>query len=252
MRTWAWVRGHAPIAVGMVWLVTDRVLRLSHPLVWGGPNIGGGALVLLSYGAVLAGLSLLPAQGGPGPRGRRAQPVRHAAAVANGVLAALYVALVLLPDAPGVPGVDGRTGVSVTAAGSPVLVLAVCRGSVDTVTVAGPSRGRTPGEVLARLTAPAPVAASTAVDVREPPPGWTVALPLQPGAATQPLLTASARGRQGRLGHVAFTAEDLASLDPGTVQHTGRGPEGQPRTSRRDPVASFEDLACDEVLERER
>lgn len=174
-----WIVGNTLISGGLAWLIIDRALRTRYPLSWGRPNIGGGGLVVLALLAVVVGLGILAlsvVEGrrpdvagasrsvGPGSRGSAGSPARPPAAdrgrrlapaVLTCVLAAGYVAArVALPGDAGNAGVNGSVGVSVDAKGSPVLVLQVCRGSVETVTVVGPHRGDEPNEVFAELTAP--------------------------------------------------------------------------------------------------
>jgi hypothetical protein len=249
-----WVTGGVLLAVGLVGLVTYQSLVWAHPHQWGtDSDIGGGGIVLVSAAFVLGGLLTLV-------RAVRAARARRAAGeriprtgriVRGGVLAldgALVVALVTISVAsPGSSsGVDGQVGVTVDAAGAPVLLLEVCRGSLDVVTVVGPNvDGR--NEQYARLVPPTPITASMTVSLSSPPSGWTVeqlALPLAGHASL--LLIASAYSDDGQeLLQADFTPEQLATLDPDTVQHValGRsGPDGFVDT--RSALAGFHDEVC--------
>lgn len=53
--------GHVLVGVGLGWVVVDRVLRRVVPQQWGGPNIGGGLILLVSYAAVVIGAVLVVA-----------------------------------------------------------------------------------------------------------------------------------------------------------------------------------------------
>lgn len=54
-----WLAGHVLFAIGLVWLIVDRILLAVVPGRWGGPNIGGGFLLLLAYAAIGGGLAIL-------------------------------------------------------------------------------------------------------------------------------------------------------------------------------------------------
>lgn len=134
--------------------------------------------------------------------------------------------------------VNGALGVTVGDAGRPVLVAEVCHGSVQSVGVYGPARGNQPNEALVELTAAEAVSGSFTLDLAAPGEAWEgepAALPLGPD-----LHVAVASGSEeadSQLSQVEFTAEDLASLQPGQVL-SGRSEE---------PVdaGAFADLACD-------
>ncbi len=61
------------LALGATWIVVDRILTAQYPEKWGGPNIGGGALLLLAYALVVTGLGLLAAAALGQRRRRHAQ-----------------------------------------------------------------------------------------------------------------------------------------------------------------------------------
>lgn len=267
-----WIIGNALVAVGLAWLIVDRVLSSRYPQSWGGPNIGGGGLLLISLLAIVAGVVTLVLSGVEGLRARHAGTTnskgpgglrytespsrpplsyrsrRLAPPALTCVLIAGYVAaLVGLPGDSGNAGVNGSVGLSVDASGSPVLILQVCRGSIETLTVVGLNRGNEPNEVFVELTAPQEVTTMTAVSLLHPPTGWTGApesLPLT--TRPQLLLIATARGEQSTLREVDFTAGDLSSLDPGTVQYSSYDIDAQDLVSRRVPVADFRALACEQ------
>lgn len=248
MRTW-WT-GAALLAAGLGWWVVDRVLTTLFPLSWGGPNIGGGFLLLVAAAVGVTGAILLLVSGSA-LLARRPRPQARALAVPLALDAALLVALVavraLLPgDAGpggGVAGVDGQVGVTVDTSGAPVLLLEVCTGAVDTVSVVGPNRGDRPNEVFAVLHAPGRVDAPTQVALLAPPPGWTGA-PASLPLGTQELLIASAEGHQSTSLQVDFTGEDLTALDPGTVQYSEYDAAAEDLVPHRVARAGFHDVAC--------
>ena len=253
---WAWFIGNVLVAGGITWLIIDRALALRYPLRWGGPNIGGGALVLLAFLAIAAGAVTLATvvvgrlaarQDGPQqvPGRGAAQGAAFgrrtwiAPVLVNVVLAA---GLATVVARSGDEGPVGAVGVTVTKSGSPVLVLEVCRGSVDTVTVTGPSRGERPNEEVVRLTSQAAVTATTSVDVVRPSGRWSGST-LPSSSSTPALLIATASGPRGGLRPVSFTASDLASLDPTTVLYSTSGPSGDVVAGRA-PLTGFSRLAC--------
>jgi len=253
MKTW-W-SGAALVALGLAWLITDWVLRTVFPLSWGGPNIGGGGLFLLALvvavvGAVLMGVRALPVLRSSRPRPRRGL-VLAPVAVDAVLLIALVAVRVVLPGDTGPDGrsagVNGQVAVSADATGAPVLLLEVCRGRVDTLTIVGPNRGSVPNQVFAELRAPTPVTAPLEVAPLAPPNGWRGA-PASLPLTSQAFLIASAEGSQSELRQVDFSAGDLAELaaaGPDTVQYSAYdadSPEGfvSHRTSR----AEFHDVAC--------
>jgi hypothetical protein len=246
----AWWAGASLLAVGLGWWITDRVLTTLFPLSWGGPNIGGGFLLLVAAAVAVAGVVMLVVSG----RALLAQPSHHTSrllwapvTVDAALLVGLVAVGVLLPGDTGPDGgpagINGQVGVTVDAAGAPVLILEVCHGSVDTITVVGPNRGSEPNEVFANLRAPASVATPTQVALLSPTPGWTgtpASLPLE----DQPFLIASAQGHQRQLRQVDFSAADLATLDPATVQYSDYDAAKRDLVNRRTPRSGFHKVAC--------
>jgi hypothetical protein len=47
------------IAIGVAWVLIDRVLQYAYPDEWGGPNIGGGFLVMISLMMIITGVVLM-------------------------------------------------------------------------------------------------------------------------------------------------------------------------------------------------
>jgi hypothetical protein len=247
-----WWAGATLAGLGLLWLSFDWIARTVFPLSWGGPNIGGGGLILLALLMIVAGLVLsLVAL----PSLRASQPRRSIVLGPVAVVAVLLLVVIAVRVAlPGDIGADGRSagingqvGISVDATGAPVLLLELCRGQVDTVTIVGPNRGNVANEMFAELHAPSPVTATLEIAPLTPPSGWTGA-PASLPVASQTLLIASAQGKQSELRQVDFNARELAELKaagPDTVQYSTYDPASEEgfvhlRTTR----AEFHALAC--------
>lgn len=210
----------------LLWVGINSALVHLYPLSWGGPDIGGGALLLLAYFLIGAGLLLALSavrvlwsspKDGTGT-GRRRLTGRWVPAVVT-VLAAAACAVVLIdPPGPGGSGIVGKTGVTVDANGDPVIVLVVCERSIDMVTFAGPSRGRVSNEEFGPLTASGPITGTVLLPLADPPAGWSggpVNLPLKPRPTD--LVIAYGRGEQSILSQIDFTSAQLAGLGPTEV-----------------------------------
>ncbi|GGM15050.1 hypothetical protein [Nakamurella endophytica] len=242
-RRGPWWTAQLLLVGGVGWLITDRLLRHYRPRSWGGPNIGGGALSLLAAAVGLLGLGLVIADVAL-ERRSRPTPVRFVAWVLDVVaLGALLAVWFAFPAGDWRGSVRGQVGVTVAADGSPVLVLEVCRGSVDRVTVVGPNRGAVPNERRAALRSPAPIGTPVSVDLRRPPPGWITELAWDPATAHGDVLQiGSGRGRDGELWQVDWSVADLRTLDAGTVQYS-RFEDGRTVRHRVDR-AGFPAVAC--------
>ncbi|WP_175442380.1 hypothetical protein [Humibacillus sp. DSM 29435] len=235
--------GFLLLLVGLGWLIADRLLRGYFPLAWGGPNIGGGALLVLAIvaaasGAVLVALNFRRREGSD--RGARLPGVGSWIGLAlGGALAVGWVVVSVVEPADPDAGLNGQVGVTVSATGSPVLVVEVCRGSTTTVTINGPHREGQPNTVLAQFDAALPVTSSVLLDILHPPAAWSA----RPGsslsaAAPEDLMIASGQGHQSQLRQVDFTVADLESLDVDTVLYTDV--TGHPRV----PSSTFHSVAC--------
>lgn len=249
-----WRVGATLVALGVTWLITDRVLLALFPLSWSGPNIGGGFLILVALVAAAIGVVLLLLGGvvlfRSRPRPTRATVLMPVAFDAALVLI-LIVASFVLPDDTGtdgrLAGMNGQVGVSVDADGALVAVLEVCAGSVDTVTVVGPNRGEEPNEVFAELTAPAPLTAPEQVSLLAPPSGWTGA-PTSLPVGAEDFLIILAGGSQSELLQVEIDAADAAELEaagPSIVQYSVYDPDNaRGSASRRVTRTQFHEIAC--------
>ncbi|MBC3760950.1 hypothetical protein ACUN7V_18155 [Quadrisphaera oryzae] len=251
--TRAWWTGAALLALGLSWQITDRVLRTLYPLSWGGPNIGGFFIYVAAQVVAGAGLLTVVASGAL-LAAHRVRLGRGALLVPVVAAAVLVVALQVVnrvlpgdtgPDG-GLAGVNGQVGLAADAAGDPVLVLEVCRGAVDTISVVGPNTGGT-NAFIAALQAPAPVTAPTTVPLLAPPSGWTGAPASLPLDSVE-FVIVSASGRQSELRQVDFGAAELASVvaaGPDAVLYSAYDPEGDRGST---PVlttrAGFHELAC--------
>lgn len=220
-----WIVGNAVLAVGLLWVGINSALVHLYPLSWGGPNIGGGGLLLLAH--VLSGAGLLLAlsavrvlwtSADDWTRSRlRWLMGRWVPAVATGLAAVVCAVMSIAPPGPGGSGIVGKTGVTVDANGEPVIVLIVCERSIDSVIFVGPYRGG-PNEKLGLLTASGPIIGTVMLPLAHPPAGWSggpVNLPLKQRPAD--LVIVEGRGEQSVLSQIDFTAANLAGLHPSEV-----------------------------------
>jgi hypothetical protein len=245
LRT-SWRTGHVLLAVGLGWWLVDAVLTTLLPGAWGGPNIGGGLLLLLAAAVGVLGLVGVLLSGAGVDRRR---PHWWAPVAANAVLALLVVGARLVLPGDGGPGgwdhgLNGVTGVTVDDAGSPVLALAVCYGSVDTVSVYGPNRGDQPNELLLELHTDEPVTTGALVDLADPGPRWTGGDASALRLDQQELVIASAQDDRHGLAQVAFSADQLAALQPGDVRRDANGPSSAPDAPLTVPAADFRAAVC--------
>lgn len=242
----SWRTGHVLLAVGLGWWLADAVLTTLLPGAWGGPNTGGGLLLLLAAAVGVLGLVVV-LRSGAGVERRR--PRWWAPVAANAVLALVVVAARLVLPGDGGPGgwdygLNGVTGVTVDDAGSPVLALAVCYGSVDSISVYGPNRGDQPNELLLELRTDEPVTTGALVDLADPGPRWTGGDASALRLDQQELVIASAQGDRRGLAQVAFTAGQLAALQPGDVRRDANGPSTAPDHPLTVPASDFRTAVC--------
>ena len=237
-RNWTLIGGFLLIVLGLAWIIVDRLLRNYFPLQWDGPNIGGGALFLLACVFVLTGCAVVAGVLIGGVRGSRWKASLWVGATISVLLAAGLVVVLVVRPRDSTAGLNGWVGVTVSATGSPVLVLEICRGSIDEVTVDGPSRGSSPNEKLAHFHSNTPATTSFLFDLDKPPIGWT----RSPGATLAKADPAALRiaignGPRNELRQADFTDADLRSLTGHTVQYGFSG-------EHRVPLASFPSIAC--------
>ena len=89
----AWWTGATLVALGLAWLIADQVLQALFPLSWGGPNIGGGLIILIAMAAAVAGLLML-LRAGPNLAQHQPRPSRLLVLAPLAVDGALVLALV--------------------------------------------------------------------------------------------------------------------------------------------------------------
>ena len=158
------------------------------------------------------------------------------------ILAAVLPVLALAGCA-GTPDVNGAVGITVTADGSPVAVVEICRGSVRELSVAGPNRGEQPNEVHADLTAGAPVRASTTVVLAAPGEDWQGTPLLPPRDDDLYVVVAGDREEDSELTQADVSVAELGALTPDTVQYSVYDPDRGLRSVQA-PLADFHDIAC--------
>lgn len=238
-RAQKWIRwvAIAVMVIALQWLIVDRLLAGYFPLRWGGPNIGGGMLILLCYAALIGGVIALWASDGLHPR--TWSTWSRAAAVAVVVLMVGYIAVLVIEPRDVDAGRIGRLGVTVTDQGAPILVMAICRGSIDRVRVVGPNRSPKVNEELASYESAEPLTGYRELDLFDPGAGWPTRSALTRSTLDrQKVVVASARSDKAVLTGVSFSSEDLRSLTPGLVQSaTGQW-------AQRRSVEEFRAAAC--------
>ncbi|GAA2014268.1 hypothetical protein JL107_13820 [Nakamurella flavida] len=219
--------GHVLVGVGLGWVVVDRVLRRVVPAQWGGPNIGGGFILLVSSAAVAIGAVLVAAALVDGLVRRRTGlrvPARSRRPWlpwwVNGLLlAAVLLGPTILPVRANA-ATGGQLRTTGDAAGAPVLVL--------------------------ETTPPAPSTASTTVDPLDLPDGWTSTAATLPYSRDPTVLhLPSGRGLQNSLRQVSFTRDSLAGPAPDTVQYSAFDTDAQGTVDRRMAQEAFPWFVCD-------
>lgn len=231
---WTVVVGTLVVALSLLWLVVDMMLA-GYTQRGGGTNIGRGLIIFGCYGSIVAGLVTIAIGGG-----FRIRAWRWWSWVAAGTVVALFAAVVvvrIVQPRDEEAGLVGRLGVTVSATGEPVLVFAICRGSIDRVQIAGPNRGSVPNEVLARYRTTTSLPNGSQLNLGAPSAEWTADRAMtRADVAAQKLVIASAVGDKASLTGVAFSGGDLESLGPDEVL-AGSGPYAQRRPAE-DFVAS--------------
>jgi hypothetical protein len=209
------VVGTVLAVLGLAWITIFRLLVGYDPLHWGGPNIGGGALFALAVAAAATGVVLLAAGwGGLWPEHRR--PLLASAVVVTVLAATAGTVLVVRPGDPSA-GLSGSVAVRYSETGSLQLHLAICKGTVDTVTVVGPNRGSTPNELIARYVAGSPLTTSAVLDLSALPAGWSLVEGRGVPVTGSGLLIATAGSAKNELRQVSFTPEQARAVPAGEV-----------------------------------
>jgi hypothetical protein len=159
------------------------------------------------------------------------------------VRCATSLCLVLLPGCAGTPDINGAIGITVAADGTPVAVVEVCHGSVDRITVAGPSRGTEPNEIRAEITSRDDVAAPMQVGLVAPGEQWRGTPLTVPLAGDLHIVIAGDRDANSQLTQADFTVAQLATLTPETVQYSDYDVE-EGTVQVQAPLADFHAITC--------
>lgn len=181
----------------------------------------------MALGALGGGVVLVGRNTGRRDWGKRSRAVamgNWTGLAVSGVLTIVLVVVLVVRPTDASAGVNGQVGVTVSATGSPVLVVEVCFGGTSTLDIVGRNRGGAPNRQLVQFDAAATVTSSVQVDVSGPPAGWVA----RPGASLSTvdpgeLVIASGHGPRSELRQVDFTAADLRSLDGATVLYSDLG-----------------------------
>jgi hypothetical protein len=119
--------------------------------------------------------------------------------------------------------VEGLTGIGVDRAGHPVVLVSLCHGQIDTITVNGDRAGlsgSTPNPVLAQWSTSDPVASQTTFDPRSPG-AWHGTKGFAFDEHRTYIVTASSSDRDAETTQVTFTHHQLATLDTDQVLFAG-------------------------------
>lgn len=114
----------------------------------------------------------------------------------------------------------GRTAITVDSAGSPVAVVRVCHGHVDTVQLLGDRTGLAddePNPVVGTWRAEGDRTGTVEVALTGANDGWTGPADTRLEADSTYVLIASDSGADAEASQVSFTPAQLADLDPGQV-----------------------------------
>ena len=238
---WVVIAGTLMMALSLVWLITDQLLVGYLPWQWGtGPNIGRGLILLCTYLLLAAGIAIVALSGG-----FEVRFWRWPSWVAGGTILALLVVFAfvkIVKPRDEEAGLVGRLGISVSPAGDPILVLAVCRGSVDAVRVVGPYRSDRPdepNELLASYEADQSVRGlrssifCSQVTVGRRHLGCRTATSMSNPSSLSPR-----RVPKLHWAAVSFDRSDLGAVAPAEVLQ-GQGP-----SAHRRPLTEFLDAAC--------
>ena len=215
-----WRTGTALVFVGLCWLLIGAVVRFTYPLTWTYLQILHIPLDIVAVAAVAYGIVLAVGVA----RRRRAdgaplRPLARATTAGAVLLAVVLVGRVV----PAGDGFNGQVGVMAGPDGSPVVVLGVCRGEIDTVIVEDRESDlgdrfydQGEGAYAARLEHEDGVNEVTAVDLASPPAGWS-GTTLRPSANSEDELYVEATGRGAVLDVIWFTRAEVERLPQGTV-----------------------------------
>lgn len=242
-----WRTGTALVVVAGGWLAVGAVARLVNPLVWTYLQPVHVPLDLVAVVAVIWGVVLAVAAA----RRRRAEgasirPLARSAAGCAVLLAVVAVARAV----PVGDGFNGQAGVMAGPDGSPVVVLGLCRGEIDTITVddldsdlAEQAWDRGEDVHVAQLTHDGGVEEVTSVDLTSPPGGWrgTTLRPPNPGEEE---LYLEARGRGSVLDVLWFTRAEVEQLPPDTVLLSAWGEQGELVGNEQVPLEDVAAVAC--------
>ena len=164
----------------------------------------------------------------------------------------LVLAVLTARAVPAGDGFDGQVGVMAGPDGSPVAVLGLCRGSVDSLVVldlesdlaekSWEERGEE--AQAASLDHDGGLDGVVQVDLSDPPPQWG-GTALGAPAEGEGELNITATGRGSLLNDTYFTRTEVAALAPGTVTYSvWDEPNGAYRGNDQVPLADFDTVAC--------
>ena len=241
-----WRTGTAVVVVGGCWLLIGAVARQAYPLAWNYLTILHLPLDVLVAAAMAAGVVMAVDSG----RRRRALGLslrRLAPSAALGVV--LVLAVIVGRALPAGDGFNGQVGVMAGPDGSPVAVLGLCQGTVDSLVIEDlvAEQAWQEGDdyaPAASLEHDGGLGGVVQVDLTDPPAQWSGAALGEP-ASGEDELNITATGRQSLLNDTYFTRAEIQALEPGMVVYSvWEQPDGPYTGNEQVPLADFADLAC--------
>ena len=244
-----WRTGTALVLVAAGWLAVGAVVRVINPLVWTYLRPVHVPLDLVAGVGVVCGVVIAVGAARRRRAGGRSLRLLARSAVGCAVL------LVVVAAARAVPvgdGFNGQAGVMAGPDGSPVVVLGLCRGEIDTITVddldsdlAEQAFERGEDVHVAQLEHDGGVEGVTLVDLTSPPAGWSGTI-LQPPNPGEGRLYLDARGQGSVLDVLWFTRAEVAQLPPDTVLLSAWGEQGELVRNEQVPLEDVAAVACSE------
>jgi hypothetical protein len=116
--------------------------------------------------------------------------------------------------------VNGRTGVTLDASGTPVVLVAVCHKSIDEVVISGDREGLKEDEPNAELgtwTAARPMKGIVGLSLADPGEDWSVKGSFTPEDDKGYIVIGGQAKADVEASQVSFRGSDLAKLAPGDV-----------------------------------
>lgn len=137
----------------------------------------------------------------------------------------------------------GATGVTVSEGGTPVAVLAVCKGQIDALTLYSGEGEKT--VTRGDWSREGPITGLVTIDLASPPDGWVTIHPLD---KVEPKVTyvlfGGTHDNRWATAHASFTTDKLEQLRPGEVLSQTYDEGAGAKRNNVDSLDDFRDRAC--------